>query len=88
MYYFKSAFLNRDIINRIVAFYPNDKYFRSEISYLMYDIITDYNIPRHFFYNIPFSDYFYHCKIPNSYSLESYKLSFKPIDVPYEFESN
>jgi len=88
MYYLTNYFLNMDIINNIVAFYPNDKYFRSETSYIMYDIIADYNIYKHFFYNIPFSDYFYHCNSPNSYSLSSYKLYFKLIDVPYEFESN
>ena len=59
MHYIKNEFLNKDILNLIVSFYPRDLNFRSETSYIMYDSIADYNIHKHFLYNIPFADYFF-----------------------------
>ena len=97
----KDFFLNTDIINLIDSFYPKDKDFRSETSYVMYDIIADYNIHKHFVMNISFSDYFFHCTYPLKWSgtrcstkptgqliyMASYELYWKPINKQYEFEN-
>ena len=93
MHYIKNGFLNEDIINRIVSFYPRDLNFRSETSYIMYDSIADYHIHKHFLYNIPFADYFFHCSYPIKYTSQktyesSYNIYWKHLSVPYEFKSN
>ena len=88
MYYLKNEFLNRDVINSIVAFYPKDIYFRSYASCLMYDSIADYNIYRHYVFNIPFADFIHHTHYPLSFSSSlSYQLYLKPLDELYEFEN-
>ena len=93
MHYIKHGFLNEDILNRIVSFYPRDQDFRSETSYIMYDSIADYNIHKHFLYNIPFADYFYHMKFPLQWTSQatyatSFHLYWKRPSEPYELESN